>query len=350
MTVRHLLSHTSGYEDYAPQDYTIPAWTKPTSAERIVHEWATKPLDFEPGTQYQYSNTNFNILGLIVEKVSGEPFWTFLSRRVLTPLGMSHTIDLDTEPRPARADWLFSSTRSVHSGRRSWRRAAGTSPTARWRCRSATCSHGTSALMNQSLLEARVIRRDGNRAAARQTARLRATVSASVSRHVNGHRLVSHGGEVGGFVAQNMVFPDDKIAVAVLTNQEASSAAGAIGRRISDLMLPAADGTASASNDRARAETQAKQILVGLQQGKIDRALFTANCNFYFDQVALDDHASSLKPLGDVQTVTQAQQSLRGGMTFRSFTVGFANGTKLRLTSYTTSDGKLEQFLIGPIG
>jgi CubicO group peptidase (beta-lactamase class C family) len=74
--IRHILSHTSGYQDYAPQDYTIPAWTKPTTAEKIVHEWATKPLDFEPGSQYQYSNTNFNIAGLIVEKVSGEKFWT----------------------------------------------------------------------------------------------------------------------------------------------------------------------------------------------------------------------------------------------------------------------------------
>jgi CubicO group peptidase (beta-lactamase class C family) len=85
VTIRNLLTHTSGYEDYAPQDYTIPAWTHPTTAQAIVHEWATKPLDFDPGTQYQYSNTNFNILGLIVEKASGEPFWQFLSSRVLEP-------------------------------------------------------------------------------------------------------------------------------------------------------------------------------------------------------------------------------------------------------------------------
>jgi len=66
VTVRNLLSHTSGYQDYAPQDYTIPAWTHATTANAIIHEWATKPLDFDPGTQYQYSNTNFNIVGLIV--------------------------------------------------------------------------------------------------------------------------------------------------------------------------------------------------------------------------------------------------------------------------------------------
>ena len=48
--LRNLMSHTSGYQDYAPQDYTIPAWTKPTTPQAVVHEWATKPLDFDPGT------------------------------------------------------------------------------------------------------------------------------------------------------------------------------------------------------------------------------------------------------------------------------------------------------------
>ncbi len=59
VTVRNLLTHTSGYEDYAPQDYTIPAWTKATKPLDVVHEWAGKPLDFDPGTKWQYSNTNF---------------------------------------------------------------------------------------------------------------------------------------------------------------------------------------------------------------------------------------------------------------------------------------------------
>jgi len=345
--IRNLLSHTSGYEDYAPQDYTIPAWTKPTTAERIVREWATKPLDFEPGSQYQYSNTNFNILGLIVEHVSGEPFWTFLSRRVLTPVGMRHTIDLDSDHDKLEPTGYF-------------RHALGPLRPAIMEARGWYFADGEIAMpigdlltwdisvMNRSLLKpaSYAAMETDERLTNGQTAHYGLGVGVATR---DGHRLVSHGGEVGGFVAQNMVFPDDKIAIAVLTNQEASSAAGAIGRRISELML-SSPGGASSSTDRARAETQAKQTLAQLQQGKIDRALFTANCNFYFDQIALDDHASSLRPLGDVQTVTQADQQLRGGMTFRSFTVVFANGTKLRLTTYTTNDGKLEQFLIGPIG
>jgi len=48
VTIRELLSHTSGYEDYAPQDYTIPLWTRPGDPLDLVHLWAEKPLDFAP--------------------------------------------------------------------------------------------------------------------------------------------------------------------------------------------------------------------------------------------------------------------------------------------------------------
>jgi D-alanyl-D-alanine carboxypeptidase len=346
--IRNILSHTSGYRDYAPHDYTIPAWTKPTTALTIVHEWATKPLDFEPGTQYQYSNTNFNIAGLIVEKVSGEPFWSFLSRRILTPLGMSATVDLDAghekvEPvgymryalgplRPAIIEapgWYFADGEM----------AMPVADLLAWDI----------SVMNRSLLktasydamETEVKLKSG------EGARYGLGVSLSVR---DGHRVVSHGGEVGGFVASNTVFPDDRIAVAVLTNQEASPAAGSISRAISALLLPPAAGAANGGSAAAQAEAQAKALLGDLQQGRVDRAQLSANCNFFFDQVALDDHKASLAPLGAVQAVTQASSSLRGGMTFRTFDVSFADGTRLRLTTYTTRDGKLEQFLVGPRG
>jgi hypothetical protein len=166
----------------------------------------------------------------------------------------------------------------------------------------------------------------------------------------DGRRMLSHGGEVGGFVAQNVVYPDQKIAIAVLTNQEASSAAGAIAREIAALLFAAPKSAATVDDDAGRAEAQARQILAGLQRGTIDRSLFTADCNFYFDKASLEDHASSLGPLGKLRSVAQTSTFLRGGMTFRSFDVSFATGPTLRLTTYTTKDGKLEQFLIGPAG
>ena len=97
VTIRQLLAHTSGYQDYWPQDYVPPFMLREVSAEQILDLWARKPLDFEPGTQWQYSNTNYVIAGMIVEKVSGRPLLQFLQERVFAPLGMKSVMNIDRE-------------------------------------------------------------------------------------------------------------------------------------------------------------------------------------------------------------------------------------------------------------
>ena len=82
ITIRQLLSHTSGYEDYAPQDYLIPEWTNLTTPQAVVEHWAGKPLNFDPGTKWQYSNTNYVLAGEILEKVAGEPLLVFLRAKI----------------------------------------------------------------------------------------------------------------------------------------------------------------------------------------------------------------------------------------------------------------------------
>src|SRR5438874_2055930 len=71
--IRMLLSHTSGCSDYWPEDYLMTSMMQPVAARDIIEKWAKRPLDFDPGTQWPYSNTNYIIAGQIVEKVSGEP-------------------------------------------------------------------------------------------------------------------------------------------------------------------------------------------------------------------------------------------------------------------------------------
>src|SRR6202050_4260040 len=95
VTIRELLSHTSGYQDYWPQDYVPPFMLQPVTADKILDLWARKPLDFDPGTEWQYSNTNFVIAGLIVEKASGEPLLQFLSEHIFVPLGMKSVMNID---------------------------------------------------------------------------------------------------------------------------------------------------------------------------------------------------------------------------------------------------------------
>lgn len=345
VTLRNLLSHTSGYQDYAPQDYTIPAWTTPSSAERIVHEWATKPLDFDPGTQYQYSNTNFNILGLIVQKASGQPFWTFLKSRVLDPAGLAHAIDLDTQRNQLEPVGYFRNAlgplRPAVPEAPGWYFADGelampVGDLLRWDV----------SMMNESLLA------HASYAEMESPTRLRNGLYSNYglglsAGAVNGHRMIAHNGEVGGFVAWNAFMPDDHVAIAVLTNQEASPAAGAIGRALSLLLIPPT-GTSVSTDVTARAEQLARTTLAALQKGRIDPTRFTDNAKFYFDRTALGDYAASLGKLGTIRSLHQTATYDRGGMTYRGFAVEFANGTMVNLSTFTVPDGRYEQFLVEP--
>ena len=154
-----------------------------------------------------------------------------------------------------------------------------------------------------------------------------------------GHRSLSHGGEVMGFTSANVIFPDERVAVVVLTNQDASNASEAIAKGIAPLLLT--------SDDPATPEklAQARKIFEGLQHGTIDRSLFTDNANFYFNEQALRDFASSLGPLGIPEEFVQLNQALRGGMKLRVYTVRFPK-MKLVAVIYEMPDGKLEQYQI----
>jgi hypothetical protein len=169
-----------------------------------------------------------------------------------------------------------------------------------------------------------------------------------VVRNSLGRTFYEHSGEVSGFVSDNMVFPADKAAIAVLTNQDAARAASIIARDLAPIVL-GVDTEATNTERQGEAERQALEILTGLQQGKIDRALFTANANAYFDQQALEDFQSSLSPLGKPSAMKQTTEELRGGMTFRIFSVVIPDSTQhLQVTTYTMPDGKLEQYLVIP--
>ena len=97
VTIRQVLSHTAGYQDFWPEDYVMTPMLKNTTAEAILDKWAKKPLDFEPGTDWQYSNTGYVVAGQIVEKVTGKPLMDLLEARVFHPLGMTSVWNSDQE-------------------------------------------------------------------------------------------------------------------------------------------------------------------------------------------------------------------------------------------------------------
>jgi CubicO group peptidase (beta-lactamase class C family) len=91
ITVKNLLTHTSGIFDYTRDS----AWEfdidKPISDERLFSLWWNKPLNFEPGSEWSYSNTNYKLLGEIIGKVTGKSYYANVRERIFLPLGMTHS-------------------------------------------------------------------------------------------------------------------------------------------------------------------------------------------------------------------------------------------------------------------
>jgi D-alanyl-D-alanine carboxypeptidase len=157
----------------------------------------------------------------------------------------------------------------------------------------------------------------------------------------DGRNIIEHSGEVSGFVSENLIYPDDRAAIIVLTNEMASGAASLIARQITPIVL------GIGGPEPSKEEARALEIFSGLADGKIDRTQFTDYCNAYFSRQTLDDFAESLKPLGPPLTFEKTSEQGRGGMIFRSFEATFPD-RKLRITTYEMPDGKLEQYLVEP--
>jgi CubicO group peptidase (beta-lactamase class C family) len=347
VTVRELLSMTAGYQDFWPEDYVMTTMMVPTTAQHVLDVWGAKPLDFDPGTQWQYSNTNYVIAGRIAEIVGGKPLVEQLRARIFEPLHMTGVRDQDASHLPPSDptgyyQHALGLLRAAPLEGTGWMFAAGElamSPhdLALWNI----------SMMNRSLMKSESYEAMFTNVKLKNGKPTGYGLGVQVGER-DGQHAISHSGEVSGFVSQNTMYPDSKAAVTVLTNIDASSAAATIAHALAPIVLSSGTNGASAAETHT-AEARALKIFTGLQNGELDRSQLTTLCNNYFTEQAIQDFASSLKPLGSPQSFTQVAAEPRGGMMFRAFRVEFPH-RRLTVTTYEEPDGKLEQYLVLPAG
>jgi CubicO group peptidase (beta-lactamase class C family) len=315
----------------------------PVSPQGILDGWAKKPLDFAPGTQWQYSNTGYVVAGLIVEKVSGMKLLDFLKARIFTPLGITaydqdlavgqnfpqgygrHALGPVRPEPPAASGWLYAAGELSMSAR----------DLAKWDVARIDRTILTPA--DWATQETPIKLADGTDS--------HYGLGVSI-RDAGGRRMIEHNGEAVGFISENMVFPQEKAAFVVLTNTWSSGAAGSIANALVSTLLPPAPVSAA----DAAAAAKARLVLDQLRAGTLDRSLLTDNCNYYFTQVAMDDYRASLSPLGDPVSVTATGPArLRGGFVLRSYRIKYADKTLNLSTFFEPGDnGRIEQFLVTP--
>jgi D-alanyl-D-alanine carboxypeptidase len=346
ITIRQLLSHTSGLQDFWPQDYSFVDMEQATTPQHIVDKWAKKPLDFQPGARWQYSNTGYVVAGMIAEKVSGEPLLAYLHRKIFDPLDMISVRDQDDTNTPAFPAGYkrnaLGPVRVAQQPGRGWLYAAG-----ELSMNAADLAKWDIARMNRALIpaddwaeqETPVVRTDG---------RTNGYGLGVYNVLLRERHVVDHGGEAVGFLTQNTLYPDTKDAIIVFTNADFSETTGTLTEGIEKIVLNSPEPALANETDRL---ADVRSVYGALVKGAVDRARFTPNLNYYFNPTTLGDYRSSLAPLGTpVSFEVLGQPRLRGGFVNRNFTIHYAGHADLTLVTYAEpgANGRWEQFMIMP--
>lgn len=233
IAIRDLLGHVSGLADFTETE-GFGAWTRLDHAPAdIVARVADKPLAFDPRTKWKYSNTNYVLLGMVIEKVTGQPYADYLATHVWRAAGLSpatvYCDDARILPRRARG---YEGDKLAN--------AAPLSMTVPFAA-GALCSTVPDLLAWSAALAGGKVVSPKSYAAMTTPVTLADGSSGPYGfgiqiEPLEGHRRIHHNGGINGFVAELDSYPDDGVTIAVLTNVGAPTAI-VLQARIARMML-----------------------------------------------------------------------------------------------------------------
>jgi CubicO group peptidase (beta-lactamase class C family) len=342
ITLLDLMNHVSGYPDYYPLDFVDRRMKQAIAPDELLRQYAGGKLDFEPGSRYSYSNTGFILLGRVVEKVSGVSFDSFLTRRILRPLGLDHTV-YEPEPsdqRLARGYTTFALSEPEYSDpeARGWIGAAGAiystpSDLAKW---------------DMALIGGKVLKPESYElmTTARKLSNGKFTEYGCGLgvRLQSGRQILSHNGAVSGFAAYNATVPSTRSALIVMCNQDGGY--GALPGQIFSLLLK--EPAPGVPLIRGPAAVDAvKKTFASLQKGRVDRSELSEEFNFYLTDAKVASAAKRLKGYGTPAKADIIESHERGGMEVTTTRLTFKKSS-LKALMYRVPDGKIEQFFVYP--
>jgi D-alanyl-D-alanine carboxypeptidase len=229
VTVRQLLNHTSGIPSYTGLG---PAWARrwgeEMSPDTIVALTAAVPMKFAPGTKWEYDNTGYVLLGMLIEKAAGRPWATDLEERFFKPLGLADTRNCMVRPLvPRRA-------RGYEPDGTGWKNAAFLEMSQPYAAGALCSTVGDLARWNRALHTGKVV-------SAASYAMMTTPAGAATERRygfglgrdtLGGRPVISHGGGIHGFITDNVWVPSAELSITVLTNSGAAIRAPRLRRQL----------------------------------------------------------------------------------------------------------------------
>lgn len=355
ITVRQLLSHRSGLPDYLDSALRDGATRKPTTPRRIIASLATRPLDFSPGSEYAYSNTNYVLLGLIVEQVSKRSLASFLREEVFQPAGLVETtVGFPRAPAPVATGYERSPTdaerRTVSPGNLTWYFACGDIVST-----ASDLARFDIALMRGALLRPATFAAMASAAMpTADPAGLLYGLGVQCLPLPGGRRLVGHHGGLPGFESDDEMIPADCFAVVVLGN-DFHFATGPALRLALSTFYPVMTSTLEAMQakrveaHRPKASPAIDQLVMTflhqLRAGRVDPALLTAEMQKALTPAVIANLNERFTSTGELRAVA-LRGTQRSGVNVRyQYTVAFEK-QKVPMTFVLDEQGRIAGFFL----
>jgi len=347
ITVRELLRHTSGLADYADAVFADGSVTRRTTPREIVARFAAKPLAFEPGTAWGYSSTNYVLLGLIVEKLSGESLAAYERAHVFAPAGMTAT-SVGPPPGSPTARGYGANGRPVPPIDFSWLFADGdlfstASDLARFDIAlmgGVLVAPATFALMQANPVASTMGAAGGSVAWGLGPSLVTAGEAT----------FVGHHGGIPGFAAEDEMLPDRHFALIVLGNASDFITAR-VNAAVLTVVLPPVVAASKTPGPTVGAEdpkvtARLRAFVTDLVGGSLDRSQLNVSMNAAFTPAIATQAEQVFASFGALQTLTYRDHSQTMGLRLYHYNATFANGKGVVITFGLDSDDKIAGFAI----
>lgn len=331
--------HVSGYRDYWPLDIPTAAMRQKRASADVAREYARLPLDYEPRTRHSYSNTNYLLLGEVIEVAGKAPYADLLQERIFGPLGMA---DSNFGPRKTGfatgyASWAGGPWESAPREGDWWSGAAGAvwSTPSDWLKWSLAFMEGTVlSPAARALMVADTRLADGR------------AVGYGCGLRIGQRRgllALTHIGLVPGFWASQTMIPATRSAIVMFgSGENLDGATSSLMRALLRMVVPA-DPVPTTIKGLPAIEA-AKALMGQLQSGTIERAGLGADFDAWLTAERVKRLAKSLQALGDAPSTEVVFVEERGGLEHSVIRFRFP-AMSILAEMYRAADGTIEQFV-----
>jgi CubicO group peptidase (beta-lactamase class C family) len=347
VTVRQMLSHTSGLPEYLDYEAGHTLATKPVATAGILRRIAKQPLDFAPGSAWAYNNTNYLLLGRIVELTAREPYEKYVREHLFAPANMTQSGFISDERTFPDMATGYERVGAAGVARaqpiaEAWAGGAGAivstvGDLAKWNA--AVANGSIVAPDDVKLLQTAVTLPDGSRT--------KYGLGWAVD-SLGGHPRVWHSGRSNGFSTTNALFPADDESIIVLGNlaESTPSRAASLIFRVMHPDVDAKFNTAVAGEDEA-VTARVRSWLGQIETGKIERAGLSKAFDAFMSHPAVEFAQAEFVPLGPVTGLVFRGTSRRGSTVDYRYNASFGTAQEYIVLSIDARN-KIAAFLFKP--